>query len=367
MSIYDEVLSFIEAPRKESFEPLALEVFRYQFSHVAPYRKYCVQRGITAEAVRALYEVPPISTVAFKYARLESCVAPSPAARLFLTSGTTAGKDSRGRHMVVRPEIYRVSALTQLRRMLFPDGARMPILALHPTAERMPESSLSQMISWCIEEFATSPTLCAGTRHGIETATAIEFLNGMERRGEPVCILGTTASIAGLFEAMRTRKIALHLPSGSRVMDTGGAKGQITPLSAEAMVSGSELMLGISEPFVINEYGMTEMCSQLYDATTFNSSDDSPPDRRIKLPPPWLRPVALDPVNLEPVDDGEVGLLSFFDLANVGSVSALMTEDFGVTENGAVRVVGRAAAGDPRGCALAIEEFVERDAARVAR
>jgi len=67
------------------------------------------------------------------------------------------------------------------------------------------------------------------------------------------------------------------------------------------------------------------------------------------------------------VDDGDVGLLSFFALAIVGSVSALMTEDFGVIENGAVRVLGRAAAGDPRGCALAIEEFAERDAARDAR
>jgi hypothetical protein len=357
MSIYDEVLSFIEAPREESFEPLALEVFRYQFSHVAPYREYCVQRGVTSEAVHSLDQVPAISTVAFKYARLESCAAPSPAARLFLTSGTTAGKGDRGRHMVIRPEIYRASALTHLRRMLFPDGARMPIIALHPTTDRMPESSLSQMISWCIEKFGTSPTLCAATRRGIETATAIEFLNGMERRGAPVCILGTTASFAALFEAMRTRKIVLHLPSGSRLMDTGGAKGQITPLSAEAMVSRSEVMLGIPEPFVVNEYGMTEMCSQLYDATTFNSSDDSPPNRRSKLPPPWLRPVALDPVNLEPVNEGEIGLLSFFDLANAGSVSALMTEDLGVIENGAVRVLGRAAGGDPRGCALAIEEF----------
>jgi len=367
MSIYDEVLSFIEAPHQESFEPLALEVFRYQFSHVAPYREYCVQRGITAEGVNSLDQVPAISTVAFKYARLESSEALSPPARLFLTSGTTAGKDGRGRHMVVHPEIYRVSALTHLRRMLFPDGARIPMLALHPTVDRMPESSLSQMISWCIVEFGTRPTLCAATRHEIASELAIEFLNEMAMFSKPVCILGTTASFAALFEAMRARKIVLHLPSGSRVMDTGGAKGQITPLSAEAMVSGSELMLGIPEPFVINEYGMTEMCSQLYDATTFNSSDDSPPDWRIKLPPPWLRPVALDPVNLEPVDDGGIGLLSFFDLANVGSVSALMTEDFGVIENGAVRVLGRAAAGDPRGCALAIEEFAKRDAVRGAR
>ena len=40
--------------------------------------------------------------------------------------------------------------------------------------------------------------------------------------------------------------------------------------------------------------------------------------------------------------DGEIGLLTFFDLANVGSVSAVMTEDLGWVERGRVRVLGRA-------------------------
>jgi hypothetical protein len=77
---------------------------------------------------------------------------------------------------------------------------------------------------------------------------------------------------------------------------------------------------------------------------------------RIKLAPPWLRVFALDPLTLAPLPEG-VGLLSFFDLANVGSVSALMTEDFGIVRDAAVLVLGRAAASDPRGCALAIEQF----------
>jgi hypothetical protein len=58
-----------------------------------------------------------------------------------------------------------------------------------------------------------------------------------------------------------------------------------------------------------------------------------------------------------PVADGEIGLLTFFDLANVGSVSAVMTEDLGVVERGRVRVLGRGVAGEARGCALAIGQF----------
>ncbi|HYL60188.1 MAG TPA: hypothetical protein VEU51_15060, partial [Candidatus Acidoferrales bacterium] len=64
-----------------------------------------------------------------------------------------------------------------------------------------------------------------------------------------------------------------------------------------------------------------------------------------------------DPVTLRPVADGEMGLLTFFDLANVGSVSAVMTEDLGTVESGRVRVVGRIDAVDARGCALSIEQF----------
>jgi hypothetical protein len=156
-------------------------------------------------------------------------------------------------------------------------------------------------------------------------------------------------------------------------MDTGGAKGQTLPLSADQVVAEAQRLMGIAPAMVINEYGMTEMCSQLYDATAFNSRhsgdteraqpsvsavrSDTPHAMRVKLAPSWLRTFALDPLTLGPVPEGQIGLLSFFDLANVGSVSALMTEDFGIVRKGAVRVFGRAAASDPRGCALAIEQF----------
>ena len=108
---------------------------------------------------------------------------------------------------------------------------------------------------------------------------------------------------------------------------------------------------------VINEYGMTELCSQLYDATPLNCPGAVDATERLKIPPRWLRVTVRDPVTLMPVADGEIGLLTFFDLANVGSVSAIMTEDLGMVESGRVRVLGRGVAGDARGCALAIGQF----------
>ena len=72
-------------------------------------------------------------------------------------------------------------------------------------------------------------------------------------------------------------------------------------------------------------------------------------------------------VTLRPLPDRETGLLTFFDLANVGSVSAVMTEDLGLVERGMVRVLGRTAGGEARGCALRIRQFSANEAAELSR
>jgi Acyl-protein synthetase, LuxE len=362
MSIYDEVLSFIETPRLETFEPLALAVFRYQFENVSVYRQYCAARGTSPESVGVLGQIPAVSTVAFKYAEVRNTGERDSATALtFLTSGTSKGSTERGKHRIPRPEVYRASAIGHLRRMLFPDGARTAMLALHPTSDLMPESSLSTMLTWCIEQFGTNSVLCAAARNSVDTNAAIDFLQEAYARRAPVCILGTTAASAKLFELIEGRGRTLRLAAGSRLMDTGGAKGQLIPLTPVEVVARAHACLGIEPALVINEYGMTEMCSQLYDATPFNSDFTDHGGYRVKLPPPWLHPTIFDPVTLRPVEEGQVGLIGFFDLANVGSISALMTEDFGFVHEGAVAILGRAAAGGARGCALSIEEFARRE------
>jgi len=362
MSIYQQVLTFIHRPESAMFQRLALAVFRHQYETVGAYRHYCGVRSVHPDAVRNIDDVPAISNVAFKYADLASEDAGRfPGAAVFVTSGTTQGREHRGRHIVERPEIYRASAITHLRAMLFPDARRMPILAMHPTADAMPESSLATMISWCIEEFSTRTRLVA-SRNSVDVAAAAAFLN--EARGEPVCIMGTTAAFSSLFSELHGGGIKLWLAPGSRMMDTGGAKGQSVPMTAAEVIARAGELLAIAPAMVVNEYGMTELCSQLYDATSFNCPGTQNMQERFKVPPPWLRVTARDPVTLLPVPDGEIGLLTFFDLANVGSVSAVMTEDLGWVERGRVRVLGRLAWGESRGCALGIGQFAAVEAPR---
>ena len=121
------------------------------------------------------------------------------------------------------------------------------------------------------------------------------------------------------------------------------------------MIARAGELLAIAPAMVINEYGMTELCSQLYDATPFNCRDiEGDPERDTRFRRRGCGVTARDPVTLRPMADGEIGMLTFFDLANVGSVSAVMTEDLGIVERRAGARARSGAAGGPRGCALAI-------------
>jgi acyl-protein synthetase LuxE len=73
--------------------------------------------------------------------------------------------------------------------------------------------------------------------------------------------------------------------------------------------------------------------------------------------PHWTRVRLLDPETLEEVPAGTPGLVSVFDLANLGSAVHLLTEDLGIAEGDGFRLVGRAAGAELRGCSLVVEEL----------
>src|SRR5690606_12038332 len=109
--------------------------------------------------------------------------------------------------------------------------------------------------------------------------------------------------------------------------------------------------------------GMTELCSQYYDAglrdrVLGRSDADSPGAGRRKVGPPWLRARAVDAETLEPLPEGVPGLLQHFDLANLGSVLAVQTEDIGTVSRDGVHLLGRVTDAPPRGCSIAMDDLL---------
>ena len=155
-----------------------------------------------------------------------------------------------------------------------------------------------------------------------------------------------------LLDALRERGLRFVLPAGSRILDTGGYKGQARDLPLQAFYDALAETFGVPRSECINMYGMTELSSQFYDA-----GNHSLPS--VKRAPHWVRSRVLDPLSGRELPGGERGLLAHCDLANVNSAIAILTEDVGVAVDDGFLLLGRAEGAEATGCSLAVQAFLE--------
>jgi hypothetical protein len=336
---------------EEAFSSMALRIFAHQFEACAVYRSFCESRGAVPGSVEGWEDVPAVPTRGFKHVELLS----GPGAEaVFRTSGTTGGAGATGLHYVPRLSLYRASLLPNFEAHLLPEGERMPMLSLIPSPRAAPESSLSAMIGVVADELVTEVHWLADDPAGVDVADLQRAAADLAGRDSPALLVGTAFGFVHLLDELARMGGSADLPEGTRIMETGGFKGRSRQVSRDELYAAMYLRLGVPSHRVVNEYGMTELLSQLYEPIL--TEGDTQRGRHVL--PPWLRARALDPTSLLPMPPGETGILAFFDLANAGSVSHVLTEDLGSVDACCVRLEGRAPGSEPRGCSLAVEELL---------
>jgi acyl-CoA synthetase (AMP-forming)/AMP-acid ligase II len=191
----------------------------------------------------------------------------------------------------------------------------------------------------------------------IDTAGLSDALVEATDREAPVLLAGTAFAFVHWLDWLKERNQRFDLPSGSRIMETGGFKGRSRVLDRPEFYESLSAAHGVPLCQIVNEYGMTELLSQFYDTTDGATAGVRLEDRR-HVPPPWVRTRVLDPNTLQALPDGAPGLFCHFDLANAGSVMVVLTEDLGVAVDGGFRVLGRAQGAEPRGCSIAMDDLL---------
>jgi hypothetical protein len=332
-----------------AFNELALRIFGFQFEDNTPYRKYCERRGVVPDAIDHWLQVPAVPTAAFKEAALVSGNAAN-AEAIFRTSGTTQGKEKRGVHYVLDLDLYERSLLPAFQKFVLAGESRVPMVSLVPAWQSGGESSLSYMISTVLRELGSTESRVAVGSDGIDYASLHDWIASQDN---PVCVLGTSLAFVHWFDHLMATNGRFNLPAGSCIMDTGGFKGSTRAVTSEELRAQYEVLLGVDSRSVVNEYGMTEMLSQFYDAHRLHV-----PQMRVKRGPAWVRSAIVDAETLEPLTSGETGLLKHFDLANLFSVSAIQTEDIAVSRGDGFELLGRAAGAAARGCSIAMDMFL---------
>ncbi|MFN2427522.1 MAG: hypothetical protein ABR587_13860 [Candidatus Binatia bacterium] len=332
----------------DAFNRLALDLFAYQVEAIPIYRRLCELRGIDPAGIDHWTRIPAVPADIFKEGLGNDGAA---GAVTFVSSGTTQGLDRPSRH-VVSPrsyELYRRSSVAHFAAMAIPDSpGPMAVLVLGPTSQTHPSSSLGHMYQFVGDAFAAERTQAFDADGRLDVDAAVAWLEHAADTTQPVLILALSSTITAIFEALRTRKLALRLPADSRLVDTGGNKGGRT-LSRAGILKAAWRFLHIPAYLCIGEYGMTELLSQFYD-DAWRSRWSGRNDARAKVGPPWTRTVVVDPATLSPLPKGERGILKHVDLANFESVAAVQTLDLAIAKGNGFDVLGRASGAEVRGC-----------------
>lgn len=367
-ALHARVQRFASGAAQETFEELALALACFQ-AEATPGLKRLL-RG--RPAPRTLEEIPPLPSAAFRLTRVATYPAELDQAR-FYTSGTTGAE--RGSHVLRRTDTYELLSLAFGRQALLPaqSGGPAPVVvALAPRPETPPTSSLGRMMQWFMQHFdeqpidAAEPSVDALAKSrwlldegAVDLAGLKRASQAAERRGSSLLLLGTAFAWVRLLDDLRGQR--WPLPNGSLLMQTGGFKGRTREVSMSELRASLSQQLGVAPERVVGEYGMTELTSQLYEATIVESAlGKRHPDAQpgVYFEPPWLRVTPLDPISLQPVAEGEPGLASFVDLGNVDSALRIVTQDLVRRARGGIELLGRQPGAAPRGCSLAIEAWL---------
>ena len=359
-----------------AFNNLALELFALQFNANEPYRRFCLARGVTPEAVDSWRQIPAIATAAFRTCEL-TLLSPAERTRVFHSSGTTGQGRSRHFHNAASLALYEASLRPWFAHCLLARQnaetrpARRPMIMLTPAPDQAPHSSLAHMLGTVRQAYGSDRSTWTGRVDAqggwaVDMRLTIQELTRAQEAREPVAVLGTAFGFVQLLDYCAGHQLAFDLPGDSWAMETGGYKGRSRILSKAELHDQIAQRLGVTRGQVRCEYGMCELSSQAYDlpastvheSTAITPAQNDDADRRMQFPP-WARARVISPETGKPVAAGDLGLVQVFDLANVSSAAAVQTEDLGRAAGEGFYLLGRAPEAETRGCSLMAVDTVQ--------
>ena len=346
----EDVLGFIEAGvdvERFDFNAYALRLFALQFETNPIFREFCDAKKVRAEDVKRWQDVPMVYNDVFK-THLVASFPLEQAVMGCLTGGTTS-LTQRGR--IFRDEDGKKLVFGANRVMtgayLFPDfetGRRCRILILAPSPELAPSMGMAIGMDQTRRAFGTDDSLFLLGKSGIDVDALLKALRESEASGVPVALIGATAAYVYFFQACRRKKWSFKLPPGSRICDGGGYRGRFGVVTRDDYYAMVEEILGIPGTHCVNVLGEAETATNLFDDSLRRQVKGLAPRQRTRPVPPWSRVLAMDIDTLKPLPDGKVGLLAHWDLANVPTVLAVITDNLGYTtdDGRGCEMVGRA-------------------------
>ncbi len=314
----------------ESFNELALEIFRYQLEENILYREFVSNLGIHVQKITDHRQIPFLPIGFFKNHRVVSGNFQEEI--IFSSSGTSGMQQSK--HYVKDLGLYEASFMNAFRHF-YGEPKNYRILALLPSYLEREGSSLVYMADKLMGAGGYEESGFFLEEHDV----LAERLHDLSSKRKKTILLGVSFALIDYAEDC-------GFPLGDHiiVMETGGMKGRKEELTRVDL--HQQLKKAFQLQSIHSEYGMTELLSQAYSVGI----------GRFRTPA-WMKVLVRDiqdPFSLLPT--GKTGALNIIDLANIHSCAFIETQDLGkIHPDGSFEVLGRTDHSDIRGCSLLLQ------------
>ncbi len=312
------------------FDSLALEIFMYQATENQLYQSYLSLLNINPRSISKVADIPCLPISFFKSTPIKAGLWSSEAA--FKSSGTGG---TQSIHHVNNLQGYLHNTVENFKHF-FDSPKEYCFLALLPSYLEREGSSLIYMLDHFIN-------LSQYKQSGFYLNQYDRLRNTLEECKElkiPTILFGVPFGLLDFGE------ICPMDISDVTIVETGGMKGRREELTKPELYA--LLNRYFSPKHIYSEYGMTEMFSQAYakKAGEFFCA----PSMTVRI-----RELN-DPFQI--LDNGRLGAINIYDLANFDTISFIATDDLGRRySDGSFRVLGRMDNSDLRGCNLLVDEI----------
>ena len=308
-----------------SFEALALDIFRFQANNNSVYKTYLKFLDINPDDIKESNQIPYLPIEFFKHQ--DVVCEPNNIDSVFTSSGTGG---AQSKHIIHDVSIYHKSFTSGFEHF-YGNIEDYTVLALLPSYLERPGSSLIYMCKKLIKHSAKKESgFYLNGRQELN-----DLLLELERQNRKTLLIGVSFALLDFVEKHPVRL------KNTIVMETGGMKGRREEMVREQLHSILCTQFNVSK--IHSEYGMTELLSQAYSKGS-----------GIFECPPWMRVTcrdANDPLSTNKKSGG----INIIDLANVYSCSFIASQDLGkIHDNNTFEVLGRFDSSDIRGCNLMV-------------
>lgn len=321
----ENISEYLRSINDQSFETIALEIFKKQYNGNQIYKAYVNALHISVDSVQSLTAIPFLPISFFK---THQVVCKGELPKLFFeSSGTTAATNSR--HFVADPQLYE-HALLKGFESFYGTPKDYTFLALLPSYLERKNASLVYMTKLLMKESGHT----ANGFYLTEWEELAQTLQQLNVQNQKTILLGVTFALLDFATAY-----PMNLQN-TIVMETGGMKGRKEEWTRTEVHDFLQKQWNLKN--IHSEYGMTELLSQAY--ATHNG---------IFKPSPTMKVLIRDINDPFEIKKSGNGCLNIIDLANVHSCAFIATEDIGTLyENGSFEVNGRMDHSALRGCSL---------------